>query len=64
MTSFTLGAEDEKSFHDLPDSLKQLMDFALPLTPGVELVFIFTLKMTEGKLVEFLILLFLGSLLV
>lgn len=48
-----LGAEEEESFHDLPDSLKQLMDFVLPLTLSAELTFNFTLNVTEGKLVEF-----------
>lgn len=64
MTSFTLGAEEEESSHDLPDSLKlSLWIFVVPLNPAVELTFNFMLKMAEGKLAEFTVLLFLGSLL-
>jgi len=65
MTPFTLGAEEEESFSDLPSSLKlSLWIFVLPWTPGIELMFNFALKITEGTLAEFMILLFRRSLLV
>lgn len=40
------------------------MDFVLPPAPAVQLMFSFMLKTAEGELVEFMVLLFLGSLLV